>query len=180
MTIPTDVEFADQVTVISEAWLDGINDWVYGSYGVFGATYTPTAFRTALAAAPAVGNAAQTFLAGNSTAATQQVVPRAQADTLYSTLGMGQTWQSPAGRALGVTYQNTTGKPILVSVVITASAVGVNLALVLGVDALVISQQVVLTTTSNPQRLNVIGYIPPDSFYYVDGTGTLLTYYELR
>lgn len=52
MTAPTDVEFVDLTTTISEAWLDGINDAVNGYYGVLGGTYTAAAMRTALGGAP--------------------------------------------------------------------------------------------------------------------------------
>ena len=36
-------------------------------------------------------------------------------------IGVGQTWQNPA-RSIGVSYQNTTGRPIMVSVAATISA----------------------------------------------------------
>ena len=36
-------------------------------------------------------------------------------------LGVGQTWQSPAGRGGGVEYQNTTGRPIVVSASFTST-----------------------------------------------------------
>lgn len=68
MTNPTDVEFVDQVTVITEAWLDGANDHIIGASGVLGTTHTATAYRNALAAAPAVGDAGQTFSVAAATA----------------------------------------------------------------------------------------------------------------
>ena len=51
-----------------------------------------------------------------------------QALAAMSSLGYGQTWQSP-GRSGGVTYYNTTGKPIFISVtsVSTGSGAGVNI-----------------------------------------------------
>lgn len=48
MTTPTDVSFVDQSTVIPTAWLNGVNDWTYGAYGVLGETFTATAFASAL------------------------------------------------------------------------------------------------------------------------------------
>lgn len=51
-----------------------------------------------------------------------------QAMAAMSSLGYGQTWQSP-GRSGGVTYYNTTGKPIFISVTSgsTGSGAGVNI-----------------------------------------------------
>ena len=51
-----------------------------------------------------------------------------QALAAMSSLGYGQTWQSP-GRIGGVTYYNTTGKPIFISVTSnsTGSGAGVNI-----------------------------------------------------
>ena len=48
MTTPSNLTFVDQTTVILTSWLQGINDWVFGAFGVFGSTYTATAFRSAL------------------------------------------------------------------------------------------------------------------------------------
>lgn len=84
MALPINTAFTNLITVIGQPWIQGANDWINGAYGVLGATYTPTAFRVALAAALAVGDAAQTFLVANSASATQQAVPRAQADSLYA------------------------------------------------------------------------------------------------
>ena len=50
MALPVNTSFTDQVTVISQPWIQGSNDWVNGAYGVLGATYTATAFRTAIGA----------------------------------------------------------------------------------------------------------------------------------
>lgn len=51
-----------------------------------------------------------------------------QALAALSSLGYGQTWQSP-GRSGGVTYYNTTGKPIFISITSgsTGSGAGVNI-----------------------------------------------------
>lgn len=64
----------DQSTGISTAWGQGINDWVYGAYGVLGATFSAGAFRAALGASAPADIQAQTATAfttaGTSTAYT--------------------------------------------------------------------------------------------------------------
>lgn len=64
----------DQSTGISTAWGQGINDWVYGAYGVLGATFSAGAFRAALGASAPADIQAQTATAfttgGTSTAFT--------------------------------------------------------------------------------------------------------------
>lgn len=79
MTTPTNVEFVDQTTIISEAWLDGVNDWVNGAYGVLGETFTAAAFKTAIGASAPADIQAQTATAfttgGTSTAFTLTPTP---------------------------------------------------------------------------------------------------------
>jgi len=41
--------------------------------------------------------------------------------TEASSIGVGQTWQSPS-RAIGTTYTNSTGKPITVAVTVTCTS----------------------------------------------------------
>lgn len=49
----------------------------------------------------------------------------AQAAAIAEDVGVGQTWQDvTASRAAGVNYTNTTGKPIEVAIVGTASSTG--------------------------------------------------------
>ena len=86
-----------------------------------------TAVSNAATAQTAADNAQSTANTGVSNAATAQTaadnaqstanskMTQSTADGLYSKLAMGQTWQSPA-RSAGTTYQNTTGKPIMVFV----------------------------------------------------------------
>lgn len=52
-------------------------------------------------------------------------------------LGVGQTWQNvTASRALGVTYTNSTGKPIILMASVTVNASGIILTIsVFGVSA---------------------------------------------
>lgn len=69
--------------------------------------------------------AANNVLLGNGTTAVQQVAPGASNNVLTSdgstwssqtpqTIGVSQSWQS-VSRSAGVTYTNTTGKPIMVN-----------------------------------------------------------------
>jgi hypothetical protein len=68
MANPTDLgTIVDQSTVIPTAWGQGINDWVYGSFGVLGSTYNATAYRTALSAAASGANSDITSLTGTAT-----------------------------------------------------------------------------------------------------------------
>jgi hypothetical protein len=48
-----------------------------------------------------------------------------QALTALSSIGYGQTWQT-VSRSFGVTYYNTTGKPISAAVTIQAASAGAN------------------------------------------------------
>jgi hypothetical protein len=105
--------------------------------------------------------------------------------TSMSSLGYGQTWQDVLGsRASGVTYYNTTGKPITVSVYgtsNTASAQAITATLV--VDGVTIESNVdysagtVYTTRTR-------GIIPPGSSYSVtisfSISGVLTSWKELR
>ena len=64
MALPVNTAFVDQVTVITQPWIQGSNDWTNGAYGVLGATYTATAFRTALGGAASGANSDITSLSG--------------------------------------------------------------------------------------------------------------------
>jgi len=96
-------------------------------------------------------------------------------------LGVGQTWQSLAGsRALNTTYQNTTGRPISVSVVTqpggdqtTSFEVSPNSDMS---SSVVISRQRDINglTTDN-------GIIPNNIYYRLNlGSGFISTWAELR
>lgn len=93
-------------------------------------------------------------------------------------LGVGQSWQTPAGRALGTTYYNTTGKPILVSVR-TSSTVTTGCQAF--VDDLEIAfNQISVSGSTNNQSVSAI--VPPGSSYrFTAGAGgSLSTWRELR
>jgi len=87
-------------------------------------------------------------------------------------LGIGQTWQSLTGsRALGVTYYNTTGKPILVSIGVSGSIAPVTLT--------------VGTTASYAQPGNstistLFAIVPPGGSYICTYAGSLTQWSELR
>ena len=95
-----------------------------------------------------------------------------QALAAMSSLGYGQTWQSLTGsRALGVTYYNTTGKPILVSIGVSGSIAPVTLT--------------VGTTASYAQPGNstistLFAIVPPGGSYICTYAGSLTQWSELR
>lgn len=92
-------------------------------------------------------------------------------------LGSGQTWQNvKASRALGVTYTNSTGKPIQVQVTTFASGGDLATATVGGVE---VSK---ITTPASSATLNSF-VVPPGATYKVDQGGTsptIFTWTELR
>lgn len=92
-------------------------------------------------------------------------------------IGVGQTWQNvTANRIAGVTYTNTTGKPIVVSAY-TFAAGGDTGTQVLYVDGLAVSQsQYYVGTTASGTR-QVLGIVPSGSKYSVNSFGY---WFELR
>lgn len=79
--------------------------------------------------------------------------------------GVGQTWQNvKASRALGVTYTNSTGKPIEVAVAVYA---GGNHGLYITIDGVVL-------TANGTTNLNasLTATIPPGGTYSVTNLGT--------
>lgn len=101
-----------------------------------------------------------------------------------SVIGLGQTWQNvTASRALGVTYTNSTGKPIMVSIIGANSGGNGNKGLQLNVDGIVIQDSGVFSTTGNTS-VSVIGIVNNGSTYGVSSIGavglTLSAYLELR
>lgn len=99
-----------------------------------------------------------------------------QALASLSSLGYGQTWQDVgASRALGTTYTNSTGKPITLSVVCSASSSTVQLFLnINGGGAKMLA--------SGVWGLNLCAVIPPGATYAVttNGPGSLNQWMELR
>lgn len=103
-------------------------------------------------------------------------VAQAIAALSVSGIGYGQTWQNvAASRAFGVTYTNSTGKPIEVSVTAHSGSV----ALQATVGGVVLGKQY-STYNSGTPRHNVTFIVPNNTTYKVDYTGTLEYWTELR
>jgi len=97
--------------------------------------------------------------------------------TAASSIGVGQTWQGPS-RAIGTTYTNSTGKPIMVA--ITATCTSGNT-----VQGLTINGVAVYAGSVNVNTLaSGFALIVPDGATYVTltngGTLTLVSWLELR
>lgn len=91
-------------------------------------------------------------------------------------VGVGQSWQDVlASRASGVTYTNTTGKTIAVSVTQGAAT---STTMVVSVNGVTVANP---TTSSNAARPHVTFLVPTGQTYSVTVTGgTLLVWAELR
>ena len=98
------------------------------------------------------------------------------ANSLNAGIGVNQTWQYPS-RAIGVTYTNSTGKPILVSMTYTGPAGSVQGLTINGVG--VYAGAINVTGLAGGFSL-----IVPNGATYVTltnaGTLTLVTWAELR
>ena len=95
-------------------------------------------------------------------------------------LGVGQTWQNVmASRALGVTYTNSTGKPI----VVMARAVNASTGdLILSVSGVVVGVYSLAVDEANNEYGTVSGIVPSGATYSVTTAGTwiLSQWSELR
>jgi hypothetical protein len=96
-------------------------------------------------------------------------------------LGLSQTWQDvTASRASGVTYTNSTGKPIQVNVAGTCSNGSANLYLSINSAVVIMGGQV---TNIAGQTGQVGAIIPPGATYFFSvtvGTVTPTYWAELR
>jgi hypothetical protein len=104
---------------------------------------------------------------------TAQNVAFAQLTGEASPIGAGQTWQNPS-RAIGTTYTNSTGKPIMVAICVTctsgATAQGliingatiyagaVNVATNGTGFALIVPNGATYVTTTNAGTLSIVGW----------------------
>jgi hypothetical protein len=99
--------------------------------------------------------------------------------TTVGAIGDGQTWQSVVGsRALGTTYTNSTGKPIMVNVAATIINTTTITAVV---DGVTVAQENGTGASSNaPATVSFI--VPNGSTYSVSNSGstTLTVWAELR
>jgi hypothetical protein len=94
-------------------------------------------------------------------------------------IGIGQTWQDVGGsRALGTTYTNSTGKPIMVAVSLQVNgAFNFSSATVGGVTV----AQFGSSDSQNTDRNTVSFIVPNSTNYSITGAGAgLLTWAELR
>lgn len=93
-------------------------------------------------------------------------------------LGVGQSWQNlTTSRSLNTTYTNTTGKPILISIIF--SDIVANGYPGVFVDEILISQSS-LSVVSNQTVMSVL--VPSNSTYRarISGNGNLASWLELR
>jgi hypothetical protein len=99
-----------------------------------------------------------------------------QALASMSSLGYGQTWQNVTGsRALGTTYYNTTGKPIVAQILFVPTVAGNGGVMTIGGVSL--SQ-----TTQVPLSAGTAGtfVIPAGASYVASGSVALSNWVELR
>jgi len=89
-------------------------------------------------------------------------------------IGVGQTWQDVFGsRVVGTSYQNTTGKPIMVAIEMTPTATGESLQV--SVDN---STWINIGRGSNAG--NYYGIAPPSWYYRLESGADIATWAELR
>ena len=100
-----------------------------------------------------------------------------QALTAMSSLGYGQTWQSVT-RTSGTTYYNTTGRPILVSLSISAQTTNTTINLV--INSIQVGQAGWQSLAGGSIPATVQGIVPPGGSYLVTNAGTTYTTVELR
>ncbi len=105
-------------------------------------------------------------------------------DYQAQTFGINQTWTNVSSRAFGVTYTNTTGKPIMVCVNQNfVPQAGASLRIVVNgnfIDRVWIGSG----GPSGTGALNVSAIVPHGNTYFADTSGTLvadtLSWMELR
>jgi hypothetical protein len=89
-------------------------------------------------------------------------------------IGVGQTWQDVFGsRVVGTSYQNTTGKPIMLAIEMAASASGESLQV--SVDN---SAWINIGRGSNAG--NYYGIVPPSWYYRLASGADIQSWAELR
>jgi hypothetical protein len=93
------------------------------------------------------------------------------------TLGRGQTWQDMTGsRTIATSYQNTTDRPIMVSIDVTGNNATGNLQVSAnGSTWLTVANR---DADGNAEWFSTI--VPPGTFYRLTGTVTFTTWAELR
>lgn len=97
-------------------------------------------------------------------------------------LGIGQSWQDvTAQRQIGVTYTNTTGRPIALSVTLQASGLGGAVDIKLSVNGEIVSQQYLSGANSTP-TLSTFWILRAGDTYSLtaQSSGNLIKWLELR
>lgn len=154
------------------------NTTITGTLGVAGAVTGAAINGTNITASGQVSGA--TFAgAGVQTvlAASETQIPNANA-VLNALLGVGQSWQNLTGsRSSGITYQNTSGKPIEVKVNsnVTTGAANFNV----GVTAGALRQISATTTGGGTAVQQTNGGIVPNGHFYLYN-GSIAAWMELR
>ena len=109
-------------------------------------------------------------VAGTKTFTVDEV--RAMLDSGGGGIGVGQTWQDvKASRVLGTSYTNNTGKPIMVNVAFSTSAV---------VSVMVGTVQVGRTVGIAGDTNTISTIVPNNTTYKAVGTGQVESWSELR
>lgn len=147
MSLLQDTEFVSGTTVITEAWIDGINDFCNGVKLVTGETFTAGAFRTSLGSTT-VGDAV--FIAANAAAGRTALVAAGSVDTLATstlgyTTGAGGTVTQVTNKTTTVTLNKASGKITMdaaslganttVTFQLTNSVIGANDVIIVNVNA---------------------------------------------
>lgn len=92
-------------------------------------------------------------------------------------IGFVQSWQDfSASRSFSVAYQNTSGRPIFVSVDVTGN--DANYLLEVSADNVI--WHGIASKSGNGQAEWASGLIPPGSYYRMTGTATVQKWMELR
>ena len=92
-------------------------------------------------------------------------------------MGLGQTWQNvTASRVAGVTYTNTTGKPIMLCVIANFTTAGGNFSIT-------VSENPIVESTINgdgaAKSTNTV-IVPNNSTYSYTATYSVSAVFELR
>lgn len=102
-----------------------------------------------------------------------------QALAAMSSIGYGQTWQSPS-RSAGTTYYNTTGKPILIAVSGRMNALNTHFTYIY-VSGILVTYAYGGGGASNAFfDVPGIAIVPPGATYSVTNTGGIAVWAELR
>ena len=168
LNIPAGADTPD-VQVDGDIWADSSENLRYRRGGA-----DATVFDSVNLPRPAPGEMA----AGTETAPRALSAADAREAIVALALGIGQTWQDVSGsRSFGTTYQNTTGKPILVAARANMSVAGILEVSPDGSSGWVITG----SFPSNSPQPNIYAIVPPGHYYRATGTvSNLIMWSELR